>query len=255
MPEVQKYLPGTPCWVDVTSNIEDGERFYGGLFGWTFEPNPDPAAGGYGMFTLDGKNVAGMAPSAAGIPPLWSSYVSVEDVDTAARLAQDAGGQLFVGPMTVLDVGRMAVVADPTGAMIGLWQPNAHAGADVVNEPNTLCWNELQSRDLAAATPWYTRVFGWDCIHLDDAQPYTDIQLDGQSIGGMMSMPGMVPAEIGSYWAVYFRVESCSQTVSKAKELGGNVLVPPTQIPPGTFATLTDPQGAAFNVLEFGPDA
>ena len=154
MPEVAKYAPGTPSWVDLSSpDLEASARFYRELFGWTAQASEDPEARGYTMLQQGGKNVAGMGPAQPGQPPAWTSYVTVEDADAAAKRVEAAGGSVLLPPMDVMDVGRMAIFADPAGAVIAVWQPRSHKGADLVNEPNSLCWNELQTRDLAKATP------------------------------------------------------------------------------------------------------
>src|SRR3954447_3692733 len=158
------YPPGTPLWVDLGSaDVEASRGFYGTLFGWTAsEPGP-PEAGGYRFFEQDGKMVAGLGPlMQEGQPSAWSSYVSVVDADATAAAARDAGGSVVVEPMDVMDVGRFAFVSDPGGAVIGLWQPRRHTGAEIVNEPVSLAWNELNTRDVEAAKPFYTAIFGWE---------------------------------------------------------------------------------------------
>src|SRR6478672_4873806 len=158
------YAPGTPSWVDLGSpDVDASIGFYGGLFGWTAsEPGP-PEAGGYRFFTQDGKMVAGIGPlMMEGQPPAWLNYVTVAEADATAGKARDAGATVFVEPMDVLDVGRMAIIADPTGAALGLWQPRRHTGAEIVNEPVSLAWNELETRDPDAAKPFYKSIFDWD---------------------------------------------------------------------------------------------
>jgi predicted enzyme related to lactoylglutathione lyase len=251
MPEMRKYEPGTPSWVDVASpDPQASARFYCELFGWTADVSSDPAAGGYTMFRLDGRDVAGMGPAAPGQPPAWSTYVSVEDADATARKAQEAGGSVLVAPMDVLTVGRMAVLADPTGAAISIWQPRDHIGAGLVNEPNTLCWNELQSRDPASARPFYEQVFGWRSESAAGPVEYTQFMLGDRGIGGMVPMPEVVPDQVPSHWAVYFSVSSCAATIEKARALGGTPM-DPVLIPPGTMAVIADPHRAMFQVLEF----
>ncbi|HUO47817.1 MAG TPA: VOC family protein [Acidimicrobiales bacterium] len=252
MAEFTSYPPNTPSWIDLaTPDIEKSKAFYGGLFGWTALVGP-PEAGGYTMFQKGGKNVAGaMAITMEGQPPAWTTYVNVEDADDTVDRVKKAGGMVFVEPMDVMDVGRMSVFADPTGAAIGVWQARAHIGADLANEPDTFCWNELQTRDSAAAKTFYHEVFGWGANTTEgEAMTYTEWRRGEDSIGGMMDMLAEVPAEVPSYWLVYFAVDDCDAAVAKANELGATTLVPPMDVEPGRFSVLMDPTGATFAVIK-----
>jgi predicted enzyme related to lactoylglutathione lyase len=246
--ERDEYAPGMPSWVDLGSpDIDGAADFYRGLFGWeATEPGPVEETGGYRMFEYKGRPVAGLGPQVNPGPPYWATYVTVADADDAVARVKQAGGTVFLEPMDVLDVGRMAVFADPTGAVIAIWQPRAHPGAGLVNEPNTMCWNELSTRDVPGATAFYEQVFGWTAV---PQGPYNEWQLDGTTVGGMMQTPDMVPAEVPAHWLVYFAVEDTDAAVARGQELGGSVIVPPMDIQPGRFATLTDPTGAMFAVI------
>ena len=251
MPRVESYAPGTPSWVDLASHdVAASVAFYGDLFGWA-SPELAPEAGGYRMFEVDGVPVAGVRPiMMEGQPPAWTTYVSVDDADAAVAAMSAAGGTVFVPPMDVLDVGRMAVFADPTGAACAVWQPRAHIGAGLVNEAGALVWTELSTRDTAAAADFYTSVFGWTASAMDmGGTEYTEWQLGGAGIAGMMAMPDEVPAEVPSYWLAYFGTEDCDAAVARASSSGATVLVAPTDIPPGRFAILVDPAGATFAVI------
>jgi predicted enzyme related to lactoylglutathione lyase len=255
MPTIDEYAPGTPSWVDLSSHdLPASVSFYHSLFGW----DPDdqgPEAGGYTIFRIGDQPVAGAGPvMMEGQPTAWTTYVSVSDADATIAKVKKAGGTVFVEPMDVMDVGRMAVFADPTGAAVAIWQPKSHKGAGIVNEPNTICWNELSTRDTSAAASFYQAVFGWDDVPADvGGMKYHEWKLGGQSIGGMMDMPGEVPAEVPAYWLTYFAVEDCDAAVAKATGSGAGVLVPPTDIPPGRFSVLTDPQGALFALIKPNP--
>ena len=147
MPE---YAPGTPSWIELCSPDTDAAtRFYGELMDWSAtEPGSPPETGGYQMFQQDGKSVGGlMGHMQEGQPTAWATYVSVADADETAAKVKASGGSIVLEPMDVMDIGRMALFADPTGAVFGVWQPKTFAGADLVNEPNSLCWNELMTRD------------------------------------------------------------------------------------------------------------
>ncbi len=251
MPDITSYLPGTPSWVDLgTPEPDDAARFYSGVFGWVIDAGP-PEAGGYRMCLLDGKPVAGIGSQAnPDMPPWWTTYVSVSSADDAAAAIRAAGGTLLVDPMDVLDVGRMAVAVDPTGVMFSVWEPRSHIGASVVNEPNTLCWNELTTRNPKESIEFYDAVFGWIAHTAAGPNPYTEFQLNGRAIAGMMVMEGdMWPAGMPNHWMVYFAVADTDASAAAAAKLGGTVSVPPTDIPPGRFAVITDPQGATFSII------
>ena len=255
MSERSEYAPGTPCWVDIGTDVEGAKAFYGGLFGWEAQDaGPVEETGGYGFFTKNGKQVAGYGPQQTPGPPFWASYVWVDNVDETAKRAESAGGTVMAA-MDVMAAGRMAVVQDPEGAFISLWQPGEHRGAQVVNEPVSLCWNELNTRDVAGAKSFYREVFGWEPVTQGEgADAYTEFQLGGKDVAGMREMVGM-PAQVPPHWLVYYAVADTDATVARAQELGGSVLFGPMDIEPGRFAVLHDPQGANFAVIKLAvPD-
>jgi predicted enzyme related to lactoylglutathione lyase len=254
MPERTSYEPGTPSWVDLsTPDVDASARFYGALFGWeVLSAGPVEETGGYGMFTLNGKLVAGVGPiMQEGQPPVWSTYVATDDADAAVARAKEAGGMAAVEPMDVMDAGRMAFVAHPAGGFVGLWQAGRHTGAQLVNEPGALTWNELHTRDVDGAKAFYAALFGWT----PDDQPfgdgtYTLLNLGENTIGGMMEMRPDVPDGVPAFWLVYFAVADCDATVAKAEELGASVMTPAMDIEGvGRFALLADPHGTTFAVL------
>jgi predicted enzyme related to lactoylglutathione lyase len=256
MPKVTKYEPGTPSWVDLGSPDPSASAdFYTKLFGWTASVAEDPAAGGYTMLELNGEAVAGLGPlMTEGQPPAWTTYVSVADADATVAAVKGAGGMVFMEPFDVLDVGRMAIFADPSGAVCAIWQPKAHIGAAVVNEPGALCWNELATRDIETAKTFYGAVFGWKGDTQDmDGMTYTSWMLGDKPVGGMMEMGSDFPAEVPPHWLAYFAVADADATVAKAEKLGASVPVPATDIPPGRFAVIADPHGAAFAVIKMNP--
>jgi predicted enzyme related to lactoylglutathione lyase len=253
MSERKEYAPGTPSYVDLsTTDRAAAKEFYGALFGWNYEDEPIDANTTYTLVSKKGRAVAGMADlmkeqADQGVPPHWQSYVTVADVDESAKTASKAGGQVFAGPFDVMDAGRMAVVADPTGAVIAVWQPKASIGAELVNEHGTLTWNELISPDIAKAAPFYKALFGWDAQTSEgQGMTYTEFKRDGQSIAGGMAPP---MAGIPPNWGVYFAVDDTDATIAEATKRGATVLNGPIDIPIGRFAVLMDPQGAVFNVI------
>ena len=256
MAEMTKYEPGTPSWVDLgTPDLDGAIKFYGDLFGWQIDKGPEEA-GGYSMAMLNGKAVAGLGPlMAEGQPPSWTTYVSVADAEETTQRVKDNGGQVFVEPMKVEigtdHFGTMAVFADPTGAAFSVWEPHQHIGAQLVNEPGTLSWNELVTRDIDTAKKFYGEVLDWEG-DTSEAGPttYTEWKLGGRSIGGMLQMNDEWPAEIPAHWMAYFAVDDCDKATEKAKELGATVRVEPRDIPDvGRFAVLVDPYGAQFSVI------
>jgi len=255
MPEFSEYPAGTPSWVDhAAKDVAASNAFYSSLFGWDAEDQGEEM-GHYTLLRKDGRTVAGnMAVMMEGQPSAWVNYVSVDDASATVDLAKRAGATVFVDPMDVSDIGRMAVFADPTGAAIGVWQPKTFKGAELANEPGSFAWTELNTRDLPAAKAFYTEVFGWTANEMDmGGMSYTEWKLGDRSVAGMMAMPEMVPAEVPAYWLVYFAVDDTDATVAKANETGATTLLPPTDIPPGRFAVLADPDGAAFAVIKMNP--
>jgi len=253
MPARTKYAPGTPSWIDLaTPDVAASKQFYGDLFGWAFSDGTDDPANPYVMADLGGKAVAGMMPlseemAAGGMPPCWSSYVTVADIDATAAKVAELGGSVMQPPFDVMTAGRMAVCADPTGAVICLWQAKDHIGAELVNEHGTLTWNEIMTADIPKATEFYVELFGWGAETTDmGPMQYTSFMLGDRPVAGGMTPP---VEGIPAYWGVYFNVDDTDALVEQAKGLGATVLAEPTDIPPGRFATLADPQGAMFNVL------
>ncbi len=206
------------------------------------------------MCDLGGKTVAGLGPQMnPDMPPVWLTYVNVDSADATVAKVSANGGTVLAPPMDVMEAGRMAIFADPLGAVIGLWQPNQHTGAQVANEPGTYCWSELITTDLDASKAFYGAVFGWGAE--DQGPPggppaYTEWKLTGKSVGGMMAKTPEMPAEMPPNWGVYFAVADTDATVAKAQELGASLFMGPTDIEPGRFAVLADDVGAVFNVLQ-----
>lgn len=256
MPQVTSYEPGTPSWVDLGTTDTDGAReFYRRLLGWDYEIGA-PETMGYTMCRLRGLSVAGIwelmpEMTAQGIPPNWTTYFSTNDLDGSLKRIADSGGTRLNGPMEIGDQGQMAVASDPTGAVFGLWEPAGHIGAELVNEPGSLVWNELMTRDQPAAVAFYTEVFGFGTEEMDigEATPYIVLNLNDRPIGGLMTMPPQVPDGVPSYWGTCFAVADADASVEVAKEAGATVTYGPEDSPYGRFAVLTDPQGASFSLM------
>jgi uncharacterized protein len=253
----ERYEPGSFCWVDLmTTDPVGAKAFYGELFGWEAEDMPAGEAGTYTMLRLSGDYVCAlyeMGPEGReqGTPPQWFSYVSVEDADAAASRARELGGTVYGEAFDVLDSGRMAVIGDPTGAVLGAWQPRAHIGAGRVNDPGCFTWNELQSRDPEPAAAFYGELFGWatEPVKQNGNLAYVTIKNAGASNGGIMPMTEQ-HGETPPYWLTYFTVLSCDVAAEKVRELGGQVLAGPLDLGAGKIAVVSDPQGAAFALFE-----
>jgi predicted enzyme related to lactoylglutathione lyase len=245
------YPAGTPMWIDLgTPDVDASISFYGDLFGWSAGDALE-GGGGYRFFEQDGKMVAGLGPlMQEGQHPAWTTYVAVDDATETVEKARAAGGAVYVEPMDVMDAGRMALVADPTGAALGLWQPKRHTGAEIVNEPVSLAWNELNTRDGEAATAFYTAVFGWTAEASPAGSPaYTTWQLGGKPVAGMFTMTDEIPAHVPAHWLAYFAVADTDDTVARATAAGGALMAGPIDIPAGRFAVLQDPHGTGFGVI------
>jgi predicted enzyme related to lactoylglutathione lyase len=261
MPERSEYAHGTPSFVDLmTTDVAAAKEFYAGLFGWTYEDNPTDREGVvYTMASRSGKAAAGLSPqppeqAEMGIPPMWNSYVTVDDIDATVAKVEAAGGTVMAPAFDVMDAGRMAVIVDPTGAVLSLWQAGENIGSEVVNEHGALTWNELVSPAVETAASFYAELFGWgtETVDLGEMGDYTLFTLDGEQVGGGMAPPmeGMPP-----HWGVYFSVDDCDGVVAKAREAGATVMMEPTDAPPGRMAAMADPQGATFAVIQLADDS
>ena len=254
MPEISSYKDGQFCWADLTtSDPKAAKSFYTSLFGWSVKDIPMGDQGSYSMLPeRRGKTSAALAgmrdeEKKQGVPPHWNNYVSVSNADAAAAKAKSLGGKVVAGPFDVMDAGRMAFIADPQGAIFAVWQTGRSIGSQIIDEPNTMCWNELMTTDIEGARKFYSGLFGWK---LKVSPEYTEIEAGGRSVAGMMQirpeMKGMP-----SNWIPYFAVEDTDGTAKKAQSGGGQVGVPPTDIPnAGRFSVLADPQGARFAIIQ-----
>jgi len=241
-----------------TPDLEAAERFYGPLFGWEIPELPNSAEmGGYRRAKKGGRDVAGAMPlMQEGQPPAWSTYVSVDDADAIARAIQENGGTMIAEPMEVATYGRLAIFTDPEGAFFGIWEPADFAGAELVNEPGAFSWNELETRDPAAAKEFYGKVFGWEFDEEDapGGMTYNVARVGEDRVAGMADISGRMPDEVPAHWMTYFCVESAEGAIEQVEAGGGAVQFGPLDIPVGRFAMVTDPAGAAFAVVKFADD-
>ena len=206
------------------------------------------------MFQLRGKQIAGIGPlMSAEQPAIWSTYVATDDADAVVARATEAGGMVIVEPMDVMDAGRMAFVVHPAGGAVGVWQANRHTGAELVNEPGALTWNQLHTRDLEGAAAFYDAVFGWKTADFGGMPSSTSAT--GGSRAHRTMFAGM-PDDVPAFWMTVFGTADTDATAAKAAELGGQVISPPSDIADvGRFAVLADPQGVTFGVISLGDSA
>lgn len=258
MPDRSDYATGQPCWVDLgTPDQDDAGEFYGALFGWELREDENAEqTGGYRTAQLRGKPVGGvMKLMQEGQPPAWMTYVKVDDAEATVAKARDAGGQVVFEPMEVLDYGTMAIVADPEGTVLGLWQPGVNRGSAITGEHGAPAWSELNTRDPQRARSFYGDVFDWSFNEREFAAgTYTQIAVGESSVGGMIDITDRVPAEVPSHWLVYFAADDAERTAATAAEKGGEVVFGPEEIAEvGTIAVVRDPWGAVFAVIQPDP--
>ncbi|MGL6235566.1 MAG: VOC family protein [Segniliparus sp.] len=243
---------GVPVWVDfATPDFDSSAGFFAGLFGWTYERNPD--FGGYGNFSGPGGLVAGgmELPPEQGVPPCWTVYFQADDAAATTEQAKAAGATAFCEPTPVGDLGVMAVIADPEGAAFGLWQPGTHKGFVRTGKPGAPVWFELNTRDKAAGVDFYTGLLGWSARPYENEGPdYTVFgAAGGDELGGAIDGSAFLPEGVPNHWQVYFGVADTDAAVEKAQSLGGSVLAPAFDTPNGKIAILADPKGIAFGVV------
>ena len=266
MPEVTSYPNGKPSWLDLgTTDLGGAEKFYGGMFGWSASREPAGEGMVYSMQTIGGKSVAGIynqrpEQKAAGMPPMWLTYITVDDIDATAAKVAPAGGSVMQEPMDVMDVGRMALIVDPSGGVVALWQANKHIGSELSGEDGTFAWTELISTDPDKAEAFLVEVLGIETVPMPDAPGgYKLLMVNGEPGGGLMLRPEEI-GDVPSHWMNYFQVDDAQASADTAVALGGKVLMPPFDTGgPGIVAVLQDPQGAVFSVikpnLEYNPFA
>lgn len=256
MPEVAQHAPGSFCWVELgTTDVEAAKKFYTSMLDWDYQGVPaGPMT--YYLARRKGKDVAGLYELDAtmrkqGVPPHYMSHVATASADESAKKAKSLGATVIMEPFDVMDVGRMAVLQDPTGATFSVWQPKRHAGTGLLNEHGALCWNELMTPNAAAAKAFYTSLCGWTAKeqNMGPAGTYTVFWNGDRQAGGMLQMtPDMTG--IPPNWVVYFAVDDVDARAAKAKAEGASLMVPPQDIPNvGRFSIMTDPQGAAVAII------
>jgi predicted enzyme related to lactoylglutathione lyase len=248
--------PGEPCWIDLlTSDTDVATRFYGGLFGWTAE-SAGPEYGGYVNFSNGDTRVAGMmgiTPEMGPMPDAWSTYLASTDTRATLEAATANGGGVMMQATDIPLVGVMGYATDPGGAAIGVFQATGEMafGYDLqtVGAPG---WFELHTKDYDATIEWLRRTFGWKTHVMSDTPEfrYTNLGSGDDQKAGVMDAAGFLPPDVPSHWSIYFRVADIDASVATAMELGGTVVAAPEDTPYGKLATLTDPNGAMFKLVQ-----
>jgi len=248
---------GMFAWTDlIAHDPADAKDFYGALFGWQPTALPDQPASAYTLFTINGQRVAGLTQMSEtmkgqGVLPMWVSYILVDDIDAVVQRVESLGGSIQLPPMDIEDSGRMSMIADPSGGSVCLWQAGTHGGAECFNDPGCMSWNELLSRDPDAAAGFYAELLGWTYQPMDLGEQgiYQVCMAGGRPNGGIMAMPKMIPDHVPPHWDVYFTVEDVDTAAARVADLGGQIVVPPTDISVGRFSYVADRQGGHFTMF------
>ncbi|MCF3132017.1 MULTISPECIES: VOC family protein [Streptomyces] len=245
--------PGTPCWVSLMVHaLGATEEFYGALFGWEFQPGPRQL-GPYVRALLDGQEVAGIGqlPPDRHLPIAWTPYLASDDVDRTADRIRGCGGTVGVGPLDAAEAGRMAIASDPSGAVFGIWQPAPHLGTVVTGLPGTAAWNELRTFETASVAKFYESVFGYEEEPVVSADfDYVTLHVEGRPVAGIHGVGHSLPRDRGPHWLTYFEVADTDEALLHVAELGGHVLKPAHDSAHGRAATVADPEGAVFSVIQ-----
>jgi len=244
---------GAPCWVDLfTSDPHRSQSFYNELFGWTCE-EAGPEYGGYFNFSKDGVQVAGgmRNDGESGAPDHWTVYLAVENAEGTVAAAASQGGAVIVPAMPVMDLGSMAVVTDPGGDAIGIWQPGLHKGFGVFGEAGTPSWFALHTRNYDASVQFYREVFKWDARPMSDAPEFRYTTLnDGElQLAGVMDA-SVFPAGAPTGWSIYFGTEDTDKSLARIVDLGGKIVLPAEDTPYGRLAQAADPTGSLFKLVQ-----
>ena len=257
MPNIDKHKPGSFSWIELsTTDQKSAKTFYTSLFGWTVQDHPMGPGDVYTIFQLKGRDVGAactLRPEQRSqhVPPHWMIYITVDNADASASLAGNLGGKVLAPAFDVMDLGRMAVLQDPTGATFSIWQARQKSGATVEREEGALCWADLSTPDQATASKFYSGLFGWKLsAGVNDSSGYLHIQNGEEYIGGVPPGTHRDP-KAPPHWLSYIQVADCDATATKAKQLGATFYLEPKSMENvGRFAILADPQGAALAIFQ-----
>ena len=245
----ERWTPGTPCWADVmVADLEGCRRFYEAVMGWELVSS----GGEYGDYytaSTGGRAAAGLMPVGEGMPPTWTLYFASDDVDAGAKAVDANGGTVVMAPTTIDGIGRMMAAVDPQGAPFGMWQADQFIGAEIYDEPGGLTWEDLRCADIEAARTFYANVFDFRFDDVDGAEDYQTFSRDDRPLGGI----GPQWDAPRTMWIPYFGTTSTDAACSAATANGGTVTNQPQDTPWGRIATLEDPDGCRFSIVETPP--
>ncbi|MEV8145643.1 VOC family protein [Specibacter sp. NPDC078709] len=247
---------GAPCWIDLlTSDMNKSREFYTALFGWSYDVGDEEKYGGYTMAFKDGKSVAGLMQSREdtdGYPDMWTTYLRVDDIETTIGAAKTAGAMVFMEPMDVPEQGKMAMLGDPSGASVGLWEFGGHTGFQLHEENGAAAWHELHSKDYPEAVTFYRDVFGLTTSVMSDSSEfrYTNLMAGEQRLAGIMDAANFLPDEVPSSWQIYFQTDDVDASIATALTLGATIINPAEDSPYGRIAGLSDCTGAMFKLVQ-----
>ncbi|MFI9123152.1 VOC family protein [Streptomyces bikiniensis] len=254
MTEATRRPPGTPCWVSLmVHGLDATQEFYQALFGWEFVPGPEQL-GPYVRALLGGKEVAGIGrlPVDRHLRIAWTPYLATENADETAEGVRACGGTVAVGPLDAGEAGRMAICSDPTGAVFGVWQAEAHHGTATAGPPGTPVWNELLTYETSIGK-FYRTVFGFELEPVDSpGNDYATLFVDGAPVASLHGVGDALPRDRGPHWMTYFEVADVDAAARLVVELGGRVLSPPRDGTAGRLALVADPEGAVFTLVRSG---
>jgi uncharacterized protein len=245
--------PGAPCWTDLaTSDLDQAVSFYCEVLGWTAR-RTGPEFGGYVNLDSDGAVVAGMIGNRAdsGFPDGWTTYLASADARATVAAAPDAGGQVVIDAMDVMDLGVMALITDTGGASIGVWQPGVHRGFAATRRAGAPVWHELLTRDYEATVRFYERVFGWRTQVMSDTDDFrytVQVNDQGEQLAGIMDASSFLPEGAPAAWSTYWGCADVDATLATVQRLGGRVVQPAEDTPYGRLATAADLTGATFKL-------
>ncbi|WP_037672057.1 VOC family protein [Streptomyces griseus] len=248
-----RYVPGTPCWVSLmVHGLAATQEFYGELFGWEFEPGPHQL-GPHVRALLDGREVAGIGqlPPDRHLPIAWTPYLASDDVDLTAETVRLCGGTIGVGPLDAAEAGRLAIGSDPSGAVFGIWEAAAHHGTRITGVPGTPAWNELLTYETVSVTKFYKTVFGYEEEPVVSADfDYVTLRVAGHPVAGVHGVGHALPRDRGPHWLTYFEVADTDEALDRLVDLGGHVLKGAQDSFHGRVATVADPEGARFSLIQ-----
>lgn len=244
---------GAPTWVDLsTPDIDAARAFYHAIFGWDYDIS-GPEFGGYTIARVGQHRVAGMGPNTGsdgtGYPVAWGLSFATHHIEADAARAVELGATMLFPPMVVGEFGSLAGFLDPGGAMFSFWQANQHIGAEVTDEPGSATWYELYASNAQQSRDFYAALLGATADPMPGGLEYYVLKHGDTQLGGVMQID---PAwgDFHPNWTTYFAVADADETVAAAIQHGGRALSTAEDTPFGRMATLMDPHGAVFKVIQ-----